>query len=126
MSILPRLVAFVALAAIMVGVAQSQNSTLPPPSQQPSQQFAQPMGHPPAIPKLQVGSAGEMIGFAGGDESGQIITLIHTGKSWMSVYHIARDGEIRLTSSRPIDADFSLQLNATAPLPEEIRRAAGQ
>lgn len=78
-----------------------------------------------STPRLQVGSAGEMIGFAGGDGSGQTITLIHTGKSWMSVYHIAPDGEIRLTGSRPIDADFSLQLNATDPLPEDIRRAAG-
>lgn len=70
----------------------------------------------------QAGSAGDMIGFSSVDGSGtQTITLIHTGKSWMAVYHIDRSGKIRLVSSRPIDADFSLQLNATSPLPEEIR-----
>lgn len=74
--------------------------------------------------KLQqrVGAAGEMIGFAHYDASGtQTITLVHAGKAWMAVYHIDRSGKIRLVSSRPIDADFSLQLNATSPLPEEIR-----
>jgi hypothetical protein len=40
----------------------------------------------------------------------------------MAVYHIDRSGTIRLVSSRPIDADFSLQLNATSPLPDEIRQ----
>lgn len=70
----------------------------------------------------QVGSAGEMIGFSHSDGAGtQTITLIHAGKSWMAVYHIDRSGKIRLVSSRPVDADFSLQLNATSPLPEEIR-----
>ncbi len=71
----------------------------------------------------QVGAAGDMIGFSHSDGSGsQTITLIDTGKSWMAVYHIDRSGTIRLVSSRPIDADFSLQLNATSPLPEEIRQ----
>ncbi|GAA5506555.1 hypothetical protein [Novipirellula caenicola] len=71
----------------------------------------------------QVGAAGDMIGFSHSDGSGsQTITLIDTGKSWMAVYHIDRSGTIRLMSSRPIDADFSLQLNATSPLPEEIRQ----
>ena len=70
----------------------------------------------------QVGAAGDMIGFSHSDDSGtQTITLVHTGKSWIAVYHIDRSGKVRLVSSRPIDADFSLQLNATAPLPEEIR-----
>jgi len=73
-------------------------------------------------PQIQLGAAGGMIGFSGSDGSGtQIITLVDTGKSWMAVYHIVRSGKIRLVSSRPIDADFSLQLNATSPLPEEIR-----
>jgi hypothetical protein len=64
-----------------------------------------------------------MIGFSHSDGSGtQTITIVHTGKSWMAVYHIDRSGTIRLVSSRPIDADFSLQLNATSPLPEEIRQ----
>jgi hypothetical protein len=40
----------------------------------------------------------------------------------MAVYHIDKARTIRLISSRPIDADFSLQLNVTAPLPEKIRR----
>ena len=73
-------------------------------------------------PFERVGAAGEMIGFSHYDPSGtQTITLVHAGKSWMAVYHIDRSGTIRLVSSRPIDADFSLQLNATSPLPEEIR-----
>ena len=71
----------------------------------------------------RVGAAGDMIGFSHSDGSGtQTITVVHTGKSWMAVYHIDRSGTIRLVSSRPIDADFSLQLNATSPLPEEIRQ----
>ena len=71
----------------------------------------------------RVASAGDVIGFSGYDASGtQIITLVNTEKSWMAVYHIDRSGKIRLVSSRPIDADFSLQLNATSPLPEEIRQ----
>ena len=69
-----------------------------------------------------VGAAGDMIGFSHADGSGtQTITLVDTKKSWMAVYHIDRSGKIRLVSSRPIDADFSLQLNATSPLPDEIR-----
>ncbi len=71
----------------------------------------------------QVGAAGDMIGFSNYDDTGtQTITLIDTRKSWMAVYHIDRSGTIRLVSSRPIDADFTLQLNATAPLPEDIRQ----
>ena len=70
----------------------------------------------------KVGASGDMIGFSHSDSSGtQTITLVHTGKSWMAVYHIDRSGKVRLVSSRPIDADFSLQLNATSPLPDEIR-----
>ena len=70
----------------------------------------------------RVGAAGAMIGFSHSDGSGtQTITIVHTEKSWMAVYHIDRSGKIRLVSSRPIDADFSLQLNVTSPLPEEIR-----
>ncbi|WP_146522142.1 hypothetical protein [Stieleria varia] len=70
----------------------------------------------------EVGAAGQMIGFSHSDGSGtQTITLVHTGKSWMAVYHIDRSGQIRLVSSRPIDDDFSLLLNATSPTPSEIR-----
>jgi hypothetical protein len=73
----------------------------------------------------QMASAGEMIGFSHVDGSGNLtITLVHTGKSWMSVYHVDSKGTIRLASSRPIDADFTLQLNATDPLPEDIRQMA--
>ena len=39
----------------------------------------------------------------------------------MAVYHVSSDGGISLVSSRPIDADFSVQLNVTDPLPDEIR-----
>ena len=73
-------------------------------------------------PNGHFGTAGELLGFSSTDASGsQTITLVHSGKSWMAVYHIDRAGTIRLVSSRPIDADFSLLLNATSPLPDEIR-----
>jgi hypothetical protein len=78
-------------------------------------------------PQIQLGAAGGVIGFSGSDGSGtQTITLVDTRKSWMAVYHIDMSGKIRLVSSRPIDADFSLQLNATSPLPEEIRALQGR
>ena len=75
----------------------------------------------PAGPSLA--AASDMIGFsttlAGGT---QAITLINASRRWMAVYHVDQAGQIRLVSSRPLDADFSFQFNATAPLPEEIRR----
>ena len=75
----------------------------------------------------QVGSAGQLIGFSGLNGSGsQTITLVHTGKMQIAVYHIDSSGAIRLVSSRPIDADFSLTLNPTAPLPGAIRLINGQ
>ena len=75
----------------------------------------------------QVGSAGELIGFNGFDGSGsQTITLVHTGKMQIAVYHIDRSGQIHLRSSRPIDEDFSFSLNLTAPLPSQIRLLGGQ
>ncbi|WP_182866412.1 hypothetical protein [Stieleria mannarensis] len=71
----------------------------------------------------QVAAAGELIGFNGFTGSGsQTITLVHTGKMQIAVYHIDRSGQIRLVSSRPIDADFSLSLNLTKPLPGQIRQ----
>ena len=80
-------------------------------------------GFPTSGRAVQLGAAGDMIGFSHADASGtQTITLVHTGKSWMAVYHIDRSGAVRLVSSRPLDADFSLQLNATSPLPDEIRK----
>ena len=87
------------------------------------------LNHPPIVaeppPPIQVASAGEVIGFAGPGENGQTITLVDTGRSWMAVYHIAPNGEIRLTASRPIEADFTVELNATDPTPAAIRKAAG-
>lgn len=70
-----------------------------------------------------VAGSGDLIGFSHVDETGtQVITLINTQKLWMAVYHIGSSGQIRLASSRAIDADFTLQLNAASPTPEEIRR----
>lgn len=73
-----------------------------------------------------VAGSGDLIGFSHVDGSGtQVITLVDTQKAWMAVYHIGSEGEIRLVSSRAIDADFTLQLNATSPTPEDIRRLQG-
>ncbi|MEL6110818.1 MAG: hypothetical protein AAFU85_32840, partial [Planctomycetota bacterium] len=74
-----------------------------------------------------VGAAGELIGFSGISGSGShTITLVHAGKMQMAVYHIDGTGKIRLVSSRPLDADFSVMLNATKPLPGEIRLLGGE
>ena len=109
--------------ALLIGIA-SVGVSQSPPTQGGGDVSAGgvvPMVDPTALSK--VGAAGDMIGFSHSDGSGtQTITLVHTGKSWIAVYHIDRSGTIRLVSSRPIDADFSLQLNATSPLPEEIRQ----
>lgn len=73
-----------------------------------------------------VAGSGDLIGFSHVDDSGsQVITLVNTQKLWMAVYHVGSAGEIRLASSRAIDADFTLQLNATSPTPDEIRRLNG-
>lgn len=117
-----------ALLVVAATVGTSQNPGEPGslPNVLPGPEAAQRMaGANQAMsgPAVQLGAAGEMIGFSGSDGSGtQTITLVHTGKSWMAVYHIDRSGSIRLVSSRPIDADFSLQLNATSPLPAQIRK----
>jgi hypothetical protein len=96
--------------------ANDAGFAVPPPST-PAPMF-------PAGPSLA--AAGDMIGFsrelAGGS---QAITLISASRRWMAVYHVDQAGQIRLVSSRPLDADFSFQFNATAPLPEEIRRLQG-
>jgi len=85
---------------------------------------SQPVPMFPAGPSLA--AAGDMIGFsrelAGGS---QAITLINASRRWMAVYHVDQAGQIRLVSSRPLEADFSFQFNATAPLPEEIQRLQG-
>jgi hypothetical protein len=97
-------------------------------------QAALPMAFPAAAP--QFGSskgpatlinAGDMIGFSRELGDGvQAITIINASRRWMAVYHIDTSGQIRLTSSRPLDADFTIQFNATAPLPEDIRRLQGK
>ena len=105
--------------------SDSSPEGLPPWFGQPEQSLpAANSGLPSAkVSPPTVGAAGDIIGFSHSDGSGsQRITLVNTSKSWMAVYHIDRSGKIRLASSRPIDADFTLQLNATAPLPDEIRR----
>ncbi len=71
--------------------------------------------------------AGDMIGFSRELGDGvQAITIINASRRWMAVYHIGTSGQIRLTSSRPLDADFTIQFNATEPLPEDIRRLQGK
>jgi len=71
--------------------------------------------------------AGEMIGFSRDLGDGvQAITIINASRRWMAVYHIDSSGQIRLTSSRPLDADFTIQFNAAAPLPDDIRRLQGK
>jgi len=93
-----------------------------------------PMAFPAAAPKFEPGkgpatliNAGDMIGFSRELGDGvQAITIINASRRWMAVYHIDTSGQIRLTSSRPLDADFTIQFNATAPLPEDIRRLQGK
>ena len=72
-------------------------------------------------------TAGDMIGFSRDLSDGtQAITIINASQRWMAVYHIDTSGQIRLTSSRPLEADFTIQFNASSPLPEEIRRLQGK
>ena len=94
---------------------------LPIPVPQANSVPTQPGPIVPAGPSLA--AAGDMIGFSSAIAGGtQAITLINASRRWMAVYHVDQAGQIRLVSSRPLDADFSFQFNATAPLPEEIRR----
>lgn len=73
-----------------------------------------------------VAGSGGLIGFSHVDSEGtQVITIVDAEKRWMAVYHVDSRGTIRLSSSREIAADFTLQLNATAPLPDQIRRLQG-
>lgn len=130
-----RLLGAAALAVVLSPIGTSQTPVAWPPSVAPEAE-----GSPPEIlaglspapagksgPVVQTALSGEMIGFSHVDGGGtQTITLVHTGKSWMAVYHVDRSGVIQLVSSRPIDADFSLQFNATSPLPEEIRKIGGR
>ena len=122
-----RVVPLLGALALLIGVT-SVGTSQPPPS--PGDAHAPALGAMAALESTEVskvGAAGDMIGFSHSDGSGtQTITVIHTGKSWMAVYHIDKSGTIRLVSSRPIDADFSLQLNATSPLPDEIRQLSGR
>jgi len=95
---------------------------------------ALPMAFPAAAPPAGLSKgpptliqAGDMIGFSRELGDGvQAITIINASRRWMAVYHIDTSGQIRLTSSRPLDADFTIQFNATAPLPEDIRRLQGK
>lgn len=119
------------LACSLLGVAGTVATSQPPPGSSISPAEGIPAAAAMA-PRLAApgpatgggaGAAGDMIGFSHSDGTGtQTITLVDTRKLWIAVYHVERSGTIRLVSSRPIDADFSLQLNATSPLPEEIRR----
>jgi len=73
-----------------------------------------------------VAGSGDLIGFSHVDDSGtQVITMVDAEKRWMAVYHVGSQGAIRLVSSREIAADFTLELNATPPLPDQIRRMQG-
>ena len=117
--------AFLVLLATAAGTSQppSGEFSTPNAAQMSAMQAFSSGGAPTSGPAALVGAAGEMIGFSHSEATGTMtITLVHTGKSWMAVYHIDRTGTIRLVSSRAIDADFSLQLNAASPLPEEIRK----
>lgn len=117
-----RPIRFLLVTAMVIGVATVAVSQNPPQPVGGATPTVGVSGLPGVDAVARVGAAGDMIGFSHSDASGtQTITLVHTGKSWMAVYHIDKSGKIRLISSRPIDADFSLQLNATSPLPNEIR-----
>ena len=117
-----RPIRFLLVTAMAIGVATVAVSQNPPQPVGVAPPNVGVSGLPDVDAVARVGAAGDMIGFSHSDASGtQTITLVHTGKAWMAVYHIGRSGKVRLVSSRPIDADFSLQLNATSPLPEEIR-----
>lgn len=73
-----------------------------------------------------VAGSGDLIGFSHVDDSGtQVITIVDAEKRWMAVYHVGSEGKIRLASSREIAADFTLELNVTPPLPDQIRRMQG-
>ncbi|MCM2371338.1 hypothetical protein [Aporhodopirellula aestuarii] len=73
-----------------------------------------------------VAGSGDLIGFSHVDDSGtQVITIVDAEKRWMAVYHVGSEGKIRLVSSREIAADFTLELNVTPPLADQIRRMQG-
>ena len=76
---------------------------------------------PPQI--AQMLAADGVLGFASPDGAGgQMVTLVHASRQWMTVYAISSDGEIRLRSSRPLEQDFSVQFNLTDPTPEAIKQ----
>ncbi len=134
-----RLVAVASLSLLVGSFATSQTPLGPADLESTSTPIAGGTPFPSVLPGAVAGTAGktaanvqlavsaDMIGFSHVDGSGtQTITLVHTGKSWMAVYHVDSSGVIQLVSSRPIDADFSLQFNAAKPLPEEIRALGGK
>ncbi|WP_436716778.1 hypothetical protein U8335_05825 [Roseiconus lacunae] len=70
----------------------------------------------------QAAAAGDLVCFFGSDGAGNhTIAVVNAGEMQIAVYHIDRSGMLRLVSSRPIGADFSVTLNATDPLPSQIR-----
>jgi len=125
-------------AAASVSTAELPDASPPVATQQKSvpglPSSALPMAFPAAAPPASPSKgpatliqAGDMIGFSRDLGDGvQAITIINASRRWMAVYHIDISGQIRLTSSRPLDADFTIQFNATAPLPEDIRRLQGK
>lgn len=117
-----------AVATFTVGIvmaATAEDGPIAAPGVPPQPVLLQPVssaGRPP-----QLTTAGDMIGFSRELGDGvQAITLINASQRWMAVYHIDADGKIRLASSRPLEADFTIQFNATSPLPDEIRRLQGK
>ncbi|MEM6978989.1 MAG: hypothetical protein AAF539_04920 [Planctomycetota bacterium] len=74
-------------------------------------------------PGRDAAGSGDLIGFSHQNDSGtQVISLIHTRKLWLAVYHVDSSGAIKLISSREIGPDFTLHFNEQDPLPAEIRQ----
>jgi hypothetical protein len=108
----------------------SSTAQTPPISMETPPLFADVAGERVTVVEARGGrdaaGSGGLIGFSHVDGEGtQVITIVDAEKLWMAVYHVSSDGKIRLVSSREIAADFTLQLNATTPLPDQIRRLQG-
>ncbi|MEM0925833.1 MAG: hypothetical protein AAGJ83_07335 [Planctomycetota bacterium] len=116
---------FVGIGVTLLGTAMAVPAQSP--GTRPAGVNVQDLEKDPAGVGPRVGVSGELIGFAGHTASGsQTITLVHTGKMQIAVYHIDGSGQIHLVSSRPIDNDFSITLNPTEPLPGQIRPMANR
>ncbi|MEM9365666.1 MAG: hypothetical protein AAGD07_06685 [Planctomycetota bacterium] len=124
-------VAMLAIAELAVGQFPTPSTPLDPSGEQArtaahqgimNAQVPTPSGLIDARPGRDVAGSGDLIGFSSISDGGQqTITLVNTRKLWMAVYHVNVEGSIQLVSSRPIDADFSLELNVTDPKPSAIR-----